>query len=126
MRIGILGAGNVGGALGQGWLRAGHAISYGVPNPADPKHRAVAEAAGGARVGRVAEAARDAEAIVLAVPFEAVGEALAGCGDLDGRIVIDATNPLRMGAGGLELSVGYTDSGGEQVARLARRASVFK
>ena len=126
MRIAILGAGNVGGALGKGWSQAGHAISYGVPNPAGGKYRPVAEAAGGASLGTVPEAARNADTIVLAVPFGAVGDALAACGDLAGRVVIDATNPLRMGPNGLELSVGHTGSGGEQVAALARGASVFK
>ena len=126
MRIAILGAGNVGGALGKGWARGGHPIAYGVRNPSDPKHRRVAEAAGGASLGTVAEAVRGADVIVLAVPFGAVGDALAGCGDLTGRVVIDATNPLRMGANGLELSVGHTASGGEQVAALAKGAAVFK
>lgn len=126
MRIAILGAGNVGGALGKGWARAGHSIAYGVPDPTDAKHVPVAKAAGGANVGTVAEAARQADAIVLAVPFGAVEAALGACGDLAGRIVIDATNPLRMGSGGLELSVGFSASGGEQVAALASGASVFK
>jgi predicted dinucleotide-binding enzyme len=126
MRIAILGAGNVGGALGKGWSRAGHAIAYGVPSPADPKHRAVAQAAGGASVGSVAEAVRGADVIVLAVPYGAAGEALAACGDLAGRVVVDATNPLKMGPNGLELALGLTTSGGEHIASLAKGASVFK
>jgi predicted dinucleotide-binding enzyme len=126
MRIAILGAGNVGGALGKGWARGGHAIAYGVPNPADPKHRPVAEAAGGASIGSVAEAVRGADVIVLAVPYGAANAALAACGDLAGRVVIDATNPLKMGPNGLELSVGFSSSGGELVAALAKGAAVFK
>lgn len=126
MRIAILGAGNVGGALGKAWARSGHDIAYGVRNPSDPKHRPAAEAAGGANLGTVAEAVREADAIVLAVPFGAAGEALAACGDLAGRVVIDVTNPLRMGANGLELAMGLTSSGGEHVATLAKGASVFK
>jgi predicted dinucleotide-binding enzyme len=77
-------------------------------------------------VASVAEAVRGADAIVLAVPFSAVPDALAAAGDLAGRIVIDATNPLRMGAGGLELSLGFSDSAGERVAALASGAAVFK
>lgn len=126
MQIAILGAGNVGGALGKAWAGAGHRIVYGVPDPRDPKHAPVAAAAGGARLGSVHEAVEGAEVIVLAVPFAAVPAALAACGDLSGRIVIDATNPLRMGPGGLELSLGYQTSAGEQVAAFAPRASVFK
>jgi predicted dinucleotide-binding enzyme len=126
MRIAIAGAGNVGGALGKGWARAGHNIAYGVPDPSDPKHRPAAEAAGGARLGTVAEAVSGADVIVLAVPFGAAAEALAAAGDLAGRILIDATNPLRMGAAGLELSMGFERSGGEHVASLVRGCSVFK
>jgi len=126
MRIGILGAGNVGGALGKGWARAGHAIAYGVPHPGKGTYAAVTAAAGGAQVGTVAEAVRGAGAIVLAVPFNAVAAALGACGDLAGRIVIDATNPVRGGPGGLELSMGFGESGGEHVAAFAPGAAVFK
>ena len=126
MHVAILGAGNVGGALGKGWALKGHAIAYGVPDPSDAKHRAVAEAAGKARVGTVGEAVRGADAVVLAVPFDAVDQALAAAGDLAGRLVIDVTNPLRMGASGLELSMGFDRSAGEHVAALAPGASVFK
>src|SRR6516225_8309452 len=126
MRIAILGAGSVGGALGQGWSRAGHRIVYGVPNPKDPKHAGAARAAGNADVAGVGQAVNGAEAIVLAVPWPAVPEAIAACGDLAGRIVIDVTNPLRMGAHGLELALGFDRSGAEFVAGLAKGAAVFK
>ncbi|MEO8713850.1 MAG: hypothetical protein ABI369_02445, partial [Acetobacteraceae bacterium] len=62
----------------------------------------------------------------LAVPFDAVDQAIAAAGDLSGRLLIDVTNPLRMGAQGLELSMGFDRSGGEHVAALAPGASVFK
>jgi predicted dinucleotide-binding enzyme len=122
MHIVIIGAGNVGSALGNGWARAGHTIAYGVRNPADPKHRA----AGNARIVSVPEAARNADAIVLAVPYTAVDETLAALGDLSGRILIDVTNPLRMGSAGLELSLGFDRSGAEHIASRAPGASVFK
>lgn len=126
MRIAILGAGNVGGALGKAWARKGHSITYGVPKPGDAKYRAAATAAGGARIASVADAAHDADALVLAVPFPAVDAALAAAGDLSGRLVIDVTNPLRMGAAGLELSLGFDGSGAEHVAAKAPGAAVFK
>jgi hypothetical protein len=126
MRIAILGAGSVGGALGRGWSRAGHRIAYGVPNPTDPKHAVAARAAGNAYVAGVGQAVNGAEAIVLAVPWPAVPEAITACGDLAGRIVIDVTNPLRMGPHGLELALGFDRSGAEFVAGLAKGAAVFK
>ena len=126
MKLAILGAGAVGGALGRGWSRAGHVIAYGVPNPADAKHRPVAAAAGNAAVGTVADAAAGCDAIVLAVPSVAIPAALAEIGDLSGCVLIDATNPIRMGVAGLELAVGFDDSAAEGVARLAPGAAVFK
>ena len=125
-RIAIVGAGNVGASLGKGWARAGHDILFGVTNPADPKHGAAAAAAGNAVVARVAEIVALADVVVLAVPWEAVPEALSACGDLSGRLVIDATNPLKFGPNGLELAIGFSTSGGEEVARLAPGAAVFK
>ena len=72
------------------------------------------------------QAVQGADAIVLAVPFDAVGDALAAAGDLSGRLLIDVTNPLRMGAAELELSLGFDRSAAEHVASLAPRAAVFK
>jgi 8-hydroxy-5-deazaflavin:NADPH oxidoreductase len=125
MRIAILGAGNVGGALACNWARSGHDIVFGVRDPHGPRRRGVAAAAK-AELASIADAVRGADVIVLAVPFAAVGETLDAAGDLAGRIVIDATNPLRVGAAGLELAVGFEQSGGEQVAALVKAASVFK
>ena len=82
MQIAIIGAGNVGGALGKGWARSGHVIDYAVPDPSDDKHRVTAEAAGGPGLFSVARAVQRAEAIVLAVPFDAVASALAAAGNL--------------------------------------------
>jgi predicted dinucleotide-binding enzyme len=84
MQIAIIGAGSVGGALGKGRARAGHAITYGVPDPSEARHRAAAEVAGGAGLLPVSRAVQGADAIVLAIPFEAAGNALKAAGDLSG------------------------------------------
>ena len=126
MQITIIGAGQVGAALGRGWARTGHAIVYGVLDPADGKHAKVAAAAGDAHIATVGEAVRDADVVVIAVPWDAVPDAIAACGDLAGRLVIDATNPVGMGPSGLELKLGFSTSGAEEVARLAPGAAVFK
>ena len=126
MKIAIIGAGNVGGSLGKGWARAGHRIVFGVTDASDPKHAPAAEAAGHAVVAGVGDAVVQADIIALAVPWDAVASALVACGDLNGRLLIDVTNPLRSGIGGLELAIGFSTSGGEEVARLARGATVFK
>ena len=122
MHIGIIGAGNVGTALATGWLRVGHAVTFGVRAP----QRQGGSSPAGAGVASVADAAGDAEVVVLATPWPAVGDALAAAGALRGRILIDCTNPLRMGAAGLELEIGHTTSGGETIAKLVPGAAVFK
>ena len=124
MRIGIIGAGNVGGALARGWSRAGHAIALGVRDPGAASVAALAAAAG-AEVLSPADAAATAEIVTLALPWNAVEDALRGL-DLAGKTVIDATNPLAMGPGGLGLDRGFATSGGEAVAAWAPGARVVK
>jgi predicted dinucleotide-binding enzyme len=122
MRVAIIGAGNVGSALGRAWLRVGEDIVFGVPNPADPKYNSLPRE----RLRNPPKAAQNAEAVVLATPWPATEAALTGLGDLSGKVLIDCTNPLGMGRDGLELVLGHSRSGGEQVAAWARGAAVFK
>ncbi len=114
MKIGILGAGNVGSALGRKWIEAGHEVRYGVRSPKP----------GEALETSVAEAARFGEVVVLATPWPATREALAAAGDLGGKIVVDCTNPLRPALDGLE--IGTDRSGAELVAGWAPGARVVK
>ena len=72
MNIAIIGAGNVGGALGKGWAKAGHKIKFGVRKPADPKHRGLLDACGpNASTGTNAEAASFGVVIAVATPWDA-------------------------------------------------------
>jgi predicted dinucleotide-binding enzyme len=121
MRIAIVGAGNVGQALGKGWRKAGHEVSYAVRAATPDKVSALGT--DGARVLAMGKAAEAAEVLVLAVPWPAVQGALAALGSLDGKILVDATNPL---TAKLELALGFDDSAGETVARLAPGARVVK
>jgi len=62
--------------------------------------------------------------VVLATPWAAAREAVKAAGDLSGKILIDATNPLKPDLSGLAL--GHTTSAGEEVARWATGARVVK
>lgn len=126
MKIAIIGAGNVGRSLAVGWLRAGHDVIFGVVDPETPSAADLTRKIPRAKVRRNDEVVAAVELVALAVPWDVVPAALAGCGDFQGRVLIDATNPLRFGDNGLELAVGFTDSGGETVARLAPSARVVK
>jgi hypothetical protein len=119
MKIAVIGAGNVGKALGKAWARRGHEVSYGVRQPGDAKYQ-------GLKTAAVAAAAQAAEAILLATPWDATEAALNSAGDLNGKLLLDATNPLAIGPHGIGLAVGHTTSGGEQVAGWAKGAAVFK
>ncbi len=125
MRVAIIGAGNVGGALGRAWSRAGHAVVFGARDPGAADVRAlVAET--GAEAMAPAAAAAAAEVVVLALPWSAAETAVKGLGDLAGKVVIDCMNPLAMGPHGLGLDRGHSTSGGETVAGWLPGARVVK
>lgn len=121
MQIAIIGAGNVGRALGQGFTRSGHAVVYGVRDPKAPKY--AEPPVPGSRVMTVAEAGAAGEVVILATPWAGAESAAKALGDLGGKPLLDATNPI---GPGFALTAGHTDSGGEQVARWATGARVVK
>lgn len=123
MRIGIIGAGSVGQAIGARLVAAGHDVV--VSFSRDYEKVKVAAERIGARPGTPEEAARHGEVVVLATPW---GATLGAVGDLspllDGKTVWDTTNPLKPDMSGLE--VGTTTSGGEEVASASPGAVVVK
>lgn len=125
--IAIIGAGNVGSALGTNWAKSGHEIIYGVSNPKDPKHSEVLAAANGkATVSSGPEAVKNAEVVVIATPWSATQQIISTLGDFTDKIVMDCTNPLGMIDGQLSLVVGLSTSGGEQVSQWCKGGHVFK
>lgn len=117
MKIAIIGAGNVGGALARAWVRAGHEVVTGTRE--DRQGTQIA----GTQSASIAEAIRKSDVVVLSVPWAAVPEVLSSAKDWSGKILIDCTNPI---GAGFELTAGFTSSGGEQVAGLAAKARVVK
>jgi 8-hydroxy-5-deazaflavin:NADPH oxidoreductase len=95
MKIAIIGAGNVGSALGKGWAKAGHSVTFGVRDPQSLKTNKALEYFSEAVVSTVAEAARNAEVIVITTPPEAIIGLIPQLGDLSGKTVIDTTNSIR-------------------------------
>jgi hypothetical protein len=128
MQIGILGAGNVGGALGRGWAKAGHAVRFGVRDPDGGKERellaAIARDGGDAAATSIPEAAAFGEVVVLTVPWEAAEDALRHAGDLAGKVLLDCTNPFKPDLSGLITP--EKGSAGEQVAAWSPSAKVVK
>src|SRR4051812_41818449 len=129
MKIGILGSGAVGQSLGRGFLARGDEVMLASRAGGDEKIAGwVAESRGRGRGGTFAEAAGFGELVVLATSWGGTENALrlAGAERLAGKVVIDVTNPLEMGPGGLRLAVAGNDSGGEQVQRWLPSARVVK
>jgi predicted dinucleotide-binding enzyme len=123
MTISILGAGNVGLALAGALTRRGESVVLGVPQPA--KYAAAVAALGErARLTDTADAIAAGEVVILAVPYAAVAAIAQSVDDWQGRVLVDATNPLAPGLAGLTL--GTSTSGAEELARLARGARVVK
>jgi len=130
MRVGILGTGDVGRALGKGFIALGHEVKMGSRSAAGEKAVAWAKENGAkASTGTFADAASFGEIVVLATLGVANESALraAGTEALRGKVVIDATNPLDA-SGGMppKLAVAGNDSGGERVQRLLPEAHVVK
>src|SRR5436190_23347219 len=95
MDIVIVGAGNVGRALAAGWRKAGHRVTAAVRDSAGSKAAELKQQ--GFNVIDAKGAAAAGDIVVLAVPWSALADALAGLGSLPGKTGIDATNPLAPG-----------------------------
>jgi 8-hydroxy-5-deazaflavin:NADPH oxidoreductase len=91
MRIGIVGAGRIGGNCAVQFAKGGHEVKLSGRDPAKLEPLA-AEIGESASVGTPAEAAEFGEVIVFAVPWDGFDEAVSSAGSLDGKIVIDTTN----------------------------------
>ncbi|MDJ0793926.1 MAG: NAD(P)-binding domain-containing protein [Woeseiaceae bacterium] len=92
--VAVIGTGNVGMALGTEFGGIGHTIIYGSRSPDSEKTQALVAKTENATAALPADAAARADVIILAVPGMATEAVVKGLGDLSGKIIIDATNPL--------------------------------
>jgi predicted dinucleotide-binding enzyme len=122
MRVGILGSGLMGAKLGTIFARAGHEVVFSYARSERRLRRLAREALGHARAGTPAEAAREADALLLAVHWSRVDDVLRQAGDLSGRVILTCSLP--MNAGNTRLVVAHTSSGAEALARKVPRAGV--
>jgi predicted dinucleotide-binding enzyme len=130
MKIGVLGTGDVGQALGSGLVGLGHEVRIGSREAGNAKALAwVAKTGAKASAGTFADAAAFGELAVLATIWSGTENALklAGAKALAGKVVIDVTNPLVFSPNAPpSLALGHTDSGGEQVQRWLPDSRVVK
>ncbi len=95
MKIAIIGSGNVGGALAQQWVKAGHTVLIGAKFPLSDKNIALATKIGEDRFTSIANAVQQCEGILIATPPTAIFEVMAEMGDVSNKIIIDASNAVR-------------------------------
>ncbi len=124
MRIGILGSGLMGGKLGTIFARSGHEVVFSYAR-SERKLQTLARNSGGkARAGTPREAAKDADALLLAVHWSRVNDVLTQVGDVSGKVIITCSLP--MNARNTELVVVHTSSGAEELAKLVSAARVVR
>jgi hypothetical protein len=95
MKIAIIGSGNVGGALAQQWVKAGHTVMIGAKFPLSDKNSQLAAKIGEDRFTSIANAVGQSEVVLIATPPTAIFDVIAEMGDVSGKIIIDATNAVR-------------------------------
>src|SRR2546423_7832993 len=113
--IAIIGTGNIGGALARLWTEAGQQVGVATREGSTPKQIPPRASSGPAKV-----VASKADIILLAVPWAAAKEALASCGDISGKTLIDCINPVQPTLEGLEF--GGTTSASEQLQEFVPQA----
>lgn len=94
MNIAIIGSGNVGGALAQRWIKAGHTVLIGTTFPLSEKSTRLATQIGEDRFAATALAVKQCEVILIATPATAIFNIIEQMGDVTGKIIIDATNSV--------------------------------
>jgi hypothetical protein len=122
MRIGILGSGLMGGKLGTLFARAGHEVVFSYARSEQKLKRLAREAQGNARAGTPGEAAREADALLLAVHWSRVDDVLKQAGDVSGKVIVSCSLPMNADDTGLVIA--HTSSGAEALAKKVRRSPV--
>jgi predicted dinucleotide-binding enzyme len=126
MRIGILGSGLMGAKLGTIFARAGHEVTFSYARREQKLDKLARDAKGKAKAGTPGDAAREADAVLLAVHWSRIDDVLGQAGDLSGKVVVSCSLP--MNADDTALVVGQTSSGAEELAKklpAARFVSAF-
>ena len=122
MRVGILGSGLMGGKLGTIFARAGHDVVFSYARSEQKLKRLAREAKGKARAGTPGEAAREADALLLAVHWSRVDDVLKQAGDVSGKVIVSCSLPMNADDTGLVIA--HTSSGAEQLAQRVPQARI--
>jgi len=117
MKIGVIGAGNVGGTLGEVWWKAGHQLMFADRDPAQAK--AQAERMAGAQTGTPEQVIAWADVIFIGIPFGAWPDVARQYGQaLRGKLVFEPTNPTASRDGAMGTAAREKGSGNTIVEML--------
>ena len=125
MQIAILGSGLMGSALGAVWARAGHAIAFSYSRDRAKLDAVARDAGRDARAASPNDAVRDADVVLVSVPWHRLDDALAaagGPGAFAKKIVVSCSLPML--ADDSDLAIGHQTSGAEELARRLPSARV--
>jgi 8-hydroxy-5-deazaflavin:NADPH oxidoreductase len=109
LHIAIIGAGRIGGNAARAWSRAGHDVRIAFSRKPEQLPARAAELGDHVSAATPVDAVEASDVVMLAVPWDAIGDALQSAGPLAGKVVIDATNPFGSSA---------TPSGGTTAAHF--------
>jgi predicted dinucleotide-binding enzyme len=122
MGVGILGSGLMGGKLGILFARAGHEVVFTYARNREKLNGLARDAGRNARAGTPAEAAREADALLLAVHWSRMDDVLKQAGAVSGKVIVSCSLP--MNADNTDLVIAHTSSGAEELAKMIPKARV--
>jgi len=122
MRVGILGSGLMGGKLRTLFARAGHQVIFSYARSQKKLEGLARDAGRHAQAGTPAEAAHQADALLLAVHWLRIDNVLKQAGDVSDKVIVTCSLP--MNTDNTELVVAHTSSGAEELAKRVPKARV--
>lgn len=122
MKVLVIGAGNMGSGFVKQLVSAGHTVSVTARDAA--KASALAAQYAGVKAVPAAGAADEQDVVILATGYGDASTALASVGNLQGKVVVDITNPLT--ADYMGLTLGHSTSAAEEIAKAIPGAHVVK
>ncbi len=120
MKVTLIGSGNMGSGLAKQLAKAGHSLVITGRNAT--KAQELARSVGA--VARSESPAAGADVVIVATPYAGAVDALRAAGDLNGRVIVDITNPLT--ADYMGLSIGHSTSAAEEIQKAFPQAKVVK
>src|SRR5581483_11437734 len=125
LHIAIIGSGNIGEGLARAWAKKKHDVTFGARDPKNAELLAVCNEIG-AKALSVPDSVKNADVVAFAMPWAAVDDVLKQVGGLDGKVVIDCTNAVERGPGGMALKEFPGSSSSEEIQKRIPKAHVVK